>query len=301
LNFEDDAGSCSITKTFNNQLALDAGCCIEDDCSKSLAGRITIAEASITANHADDSASSGALAAVRTELLGEMDQLRNAINRLEMRMNATEAPTGAPTEAPTKRSLMFISNTGSITNDGSQFSADGDTPGNGHQGMGMTYGPAVVGININDYCEFRGAYQGSIKGSENTPSTYNDCGDGNGCGDTGYGCKAWAHAPGTVFTGGYNWPKAIHQHYHTTNHVVYSRFTRVGSTLSQRYFLGGRNEWFTKTIDEITTPVDAYSFVSGTSIPSDSGVIITLGEASSCEQIDGGPAGCPFVIVTANF
>jgi hypothetical protein len=227
--------------------------------------------------------------------------------------------------APAAQGLSFVSNAGRI--DGTQFFADDATgyegaainhvftgdfdvliksTGNSHMGMGMTYGPAVAGIDINDYCDFRGAFQGGIKSS--LPSTSSHCGGGPpqpGCGDTGYGCKAWAHAPGTVFTGGYTWPTYYNDGVVASQTVVYSRFTRVGNILSQRYFAGGRNEWITKTIDEITTPVPLYgqtiTFVSGTSIPSDSGVIITLGEASNCQKIDGGPAGCPFVIATANY
>ena len=172
--------------------------------------------------------------------------------------------------------------------------------GNSHQGMGMTYGPAVAtDADVSDYCTFKGAYQGGIKDQYNTASTFNGCGDNNGCGDTGYGCKTWAHATGTVFTGGYNWPSNVHAESHTGGRVVYSRFTRVGNVLTQKYLHGAANQWITgKTPSDITNLVTAYSAGSFT-IPSSSGVMITVGEASGCSAISGGPANCPFVICAA--
>jgi hypothetical protein len=49
LIFEDAAESCSIKKSAGSKLSLSTGCCIEDDCSKSLADRVTAIEGGLTA------------------------------------------------------------------------------------------------------------------------------------------------------------------------------------------------------------------------------------------------------------
>jgi hypothetical protein len=49
LDFVDDSdSSCSITKT-GDKLALTSGCCVEDDCSKSIDTRLTVLEAAVAA------------------------------------------------------------------------------------------------------------------------------------------------------------------------------------------------------------------------------------------------------------
>ena len=207
--------------------------------------------------------------------------------------------TGDGTAACTAQTLSWVSDTGNIV-DGNKFYADGSvdgyegaainhvfmgdfdilikSTGNGHQGMGMTYGPAVATADPNDYCTFVGAYNADIS-------------------RTGYGCKAWATASSTAFTGGYDWPEATHATFHSGQRVVYTRFTRVGNVLTQKYFRGGADEWLTgRSPSDITNLVTSYATGGTFTTSSSSGVMITIGEASSCHQISGGPAGCPFIL-----
>jgi hypothetical protein len=196
--------------------------------------------------------------------------------------------------------------------------------GNGHTGTGMLFGPQVQPGVEKDFCTFNGAYMhGNYKHGN---LRY---GKGGGEGDTGYGCRSWAEA--STYTGGYNFPETVHATYHAGGHVIYARFQRIGNKLYQYYSGGGgtsrdapskRADFAMPSLDAGTTECSpdvvetspcwsrqTHYMGTGIDIAPGDGVLIVMGEASSCHanRLEG-PAPtwrhadkCPFIIKKAIF
>jgi hypothetical protein len=107
LEFEDDVGSCKITKNLST-LDLSTGCCISDECTVVAADRATAIEsvvAGLTATVADMNATIHAniyvLAAANAAANTKIDTLQDNIDHLETRVYTVETATPAPTPPAT--------------------------------------------------------------------------------------------------------------------------------------------------------------------------------------------------------
>ena len=110
LSFEDDAGSCTITKNLTT-LGLTPGCCVSDDCSRAVVDRVAAVEATV----ADLASGVEGLTATVASLASSVAGLNSSYTNMQTEVSAlgtwsAQYPTAnspapavvpAPTVAPT--------------------------------------------------------------------------------------------------------------------------------------------------------------------------------------------------------